>query len=148
MSVDSIVTNLTLRMKRFDHCLYLDNFYTTLTNVKSAVADGIFVTGTCRINRKGLPKNLILSVQSKLMKGQMILINDGVINIILLQERKLVILLSTSNSVRENEYNDTGSSIITDETNYRILEKIKTPKFIDDYNQNMRLLTFCIKRLV
>ncbi|KAF7692984.1 PiggyBac transposable element-derived protein 4 [Cucumispora dikerogammari] len=76
------------------------------------------------------------------MKGQMILINDGVINIILLQDRKFVILLSTSNSVRENEYKDTGSSIITDDINYKILEKIKTPKFIDDYNQNMGGIDF------
>ncbi|KAF7685750.1 hypothetical protein CDIK_3502 [Cucumispora dikerogammari] len=134
MSVNFIVSNLTLRIKRFDHCLYLDNFYTTLTNVKSAVVDRIFVTGTWRINQKNLSKNLILSAQSKLMKSQIILINDGVINIILLQDRKFVILLSTSNSVRENKYKDTGFSIITDVNNYKVLEKIKTPKFIDDYN--------------
>ncbi|KAF7685506.1 hypothetical protein CDIK_3744 [Cucumispora dikerogammari] len=94
-------------MRNGPYKLYLDNFYTTINNVTQCAADKIFTTGTCRINTRGLLKDLIKLASKQLQKNQMILVNNGQINSILLQEKKFVIILFTVNYVAPEEYLNT-----------------------------------------
>ncbi|KAF7692246.1 PiggyBac transposable element-derived protein 4 [Cucumispora dikerogammari] len=117
--------------------LYLYNLFTTINNATQCAAGRIFTTGTCRINRRRLPKYLIKLASKQLQKNQMILVNNGQINLILLQDKKFVIILSTVNYVAPEEYVNTGKKLSVGGVSYEVLEKNTKVKFIVDYNSNM-----------
>ncbi|XP_050532911.1 piggyBac transposable element-derived protein 3-like [Daktulosphaira vitifoliae] len=52
-----VVQDLTQNIKNKYHCMYFDNFFTSLGLVEELLQDGIYGCGTVRSNRKGLPKN-------------------------------------------------------------------------------------------
>ena len=67
----------------------------------------------------------------------MILCNNGLINCILLQDKKFVILLSTAHHVIEDEYIVSGRTIVVKDSSYEIYMKKDKMNLIDDYNHNM-----------
>ncbi|KAF7699494.1 PiggyBac transposable element-derived protein 4 [Cucumispora dikerogammari] len=137
-AVDKLIKELTKPMRNEPYKLYLDNFYTTINNVTQCAAGKIFTAGACRINKRGLPKNFIKLASKQLQKNQMILVNNGQINLILLQDKKFVIILSTVKYVALEEYVNTGKKLSVGGASYEVLEKNTKVKFIDDYNLNMR----------
>lgn len=137
MPVDEIVSNLMCDYLGKSHHLYFDNFYTTVNNIKVFRENNTYVTGSSRSNRQGLPKELIKAANANLKKGEIILINNGFINGILMQDRRFVILLSSYNSVSNEEYNITSKELICEGKKYVILRKADKVGFINDYNKNM-----------
>ncbi|KAF7694653.1 PiggyBac transposable element-derived protein 4 [Cucumispora dikerogammari] len=136
-AVDKLIEKLTDPKRNGPYKLYLDNFYTTINNVTQCAAGKIFRTGTCRINRRELPKDLIKLASKQLQKNQMILVNNDQINLILLQDKKFVIILFTVNYVAPEEYVNTGKKLFVERVSYEVLENNTKVKFIDEYNSNM-----------
>lgn len=52
-----VVQDLTHNIRNKYHCVYFDNFFTSLELLEELLQDGIYGCGTVRSNRKGLPKN-------------------------------------------------------------------------------------------
>ncbi|KAF7671780.1 PiggyBac transposable element-derived protein 4 [Cucumispora dikerogammari] len=51
-----VIENLTYKYRRHNHLLYTDNFYTSPKFIMKLKEDKIFMSGTCRTNKKNLPK--------------------------------------------------------------------------------------------
>ncbi|KAF7701709.1 hypothetical protein CDIK_0587 [Cucumispora dikerogammari] len=67
LTVLEVIENLTYKYRGRDHILYTDNFYTSpkiLIKLKAALT---FMSETCRIKKKNLPKTLIIQ-SIKLLK--------------------------------------------------------------------------------
>ena len=67
----------------------------------------------------------------------MILCNNGLINCILLQDKKYVVLLSTTHHVFEEEFILSARNIVIKDNSYDIYMKKDKINLIDDYNHNM-----------
>ena len=92
--------------------LYTDNFYTCIPLAKKLIARHTDLIGTCRRNRKGLPKEV---VQKKLKKGNLIVRQDSNgIMVLKWKDKRDIIMLSTRHDAELNANSK--------------------PKVIDDYN--------------
>ncbi|KAF7684854.1 hypothetical protein CDIK_4397, partial [Cucumispora dikerogammari] len=66
-TVLEVIENLTYKYRGHNHILYTDNFYASQKIIMKLKADKIFMSEICRINKKNLPKTLIIQ-STKLLK--------------------------------------------------------------------------------
>ncbi|KAF7685654.1 hypothetical protein CDIK_3597 [Cucumispora dikerogammari] len=86
-----VIENLTYKYRRHNHLLYTNHFYTSLKIIISLKADKIFMSKICRTNKKNLPKTLIIqSTKLLLKKKQLLAFNNGDINGVLFNDRKMM----------------------------------------------------------
>ena len=136
-TVESILNELLSICKGVYHHLYIDNFCTTISGIDSCMKKNMDVTGTCRVNRKDLPKDLIKAAKKILKKGEMIISNNSSINCISLHDKKFLVLLSTRFRVTENEFTRTKKTVKIDNETFNVLLRKEKIHLISSYNNNM-----------
>ena len=83
------------------HCLYMDNFYTSLDLVSDLLKKGTFSTGTWRSNRKNFPDELKVDKKSKaniLEMGSFRFVTSNDLTAVLWKDRRDVHVLSSMHS--------------------------------------------------
>lgn len=104
-----------------NHRLYVDNYYTSIPLCDKMLKKDIYVTGTVRANRRGLPAKI--NSKQKL-KGDLLAQRTGQLLAISWMDRKQVRMLSTSSTV-----------VPVEVTKHKQTRKI--PKLVLDYNKGM-----------
>ncbi|KAF7692190.1 hypothetical protein CDIK_2469 [Cucumispora dikerogammari] len=66
-TVLELIENLTYKYRGHNQLLYTDNFYTSPEIIMKLKADKVFMSGTCRTNKKNLSKTLFIQ-STKLLK--------------------------------------------------------------------------------
>ena len=93
---ESIVWYLMLPLFDIGHCLYVDNFYTSLPLFRALYARNTVACGTIRSNRKGFPKSLI---QKKLtVVGESSALRADELVALKFHDRKDVYMLTTAHN--------------------------------------------------
>ena len=104
-----------------NHRLFVDNYYTSIPLCDKMLDKDIYVTGTVRVNRKGLPAQV--KTKQK-VKGDLIAVRSGQLLSISWMDRKQVRMLSTSSTAAPVEV-----------TRHKQTRKI--PKIVVHYNKGM-----------
>ena len=104
-----------------NHRLYVDNYYTSIPLCEKMLEKKIYVTGTVRANRKGLPPSIH---KKQTVKNALVAVRSEQLLSISWMDRKQVRMLSTSSTVVPVE--------IT-----RHNETRKIPQIVADYNKGM-----------
>ncbi|CAG4938111.1 unnamed protein product [Parnassius apollo] len=110
----SVVMNLCQDLLNKGHCLYRDNWYTSVSLARELMKNETYLIGTLRKNRKHFPKVI---VSTKLKKGEFIAKeSDDGITVLRWKDKRDVLVLSTKHSTRflpinkHNKTNLTGYS--------------------------------------
>ncbi|KAF7685323.1 hypothetical protein CDIK_3928 [Cucumispora dikerogammari] len=103
-TVLEVIENLTYKYRKHNHLLYTNNFYTFLKIIMKLKADKIFMSGTCKTNKKNLPKTLIIQSTKLLKKKQLLAFNNEDINEVLFNDRRMVLFLSYSHSIDNADF--------------------------------------------
>lgn len=104
------------------HSLFVDNFYTSILLLEFMFKKGIAVTGTLRLNRVGVPKEL---VKEKLKPGESIHFRKGNFVMLRWKNKRDIFMLSSRHNVDFEEVTD------------RFGRNKMKPKMIIEYNDNM-----------
>ena len=94
-----VISNLCSRYLNKNHCIYFDRFFTGVDILEYLFRNGTYACGTCRSNRKGLPKRL---KNIKMRRGETKVFHKYGSNLMLtlFKDRKLVHMLSTNEQNR------------------------------------------------
>lgn len=93
-----VVMNLCQDLLNKGHCLYTDNWYTSVDLARELLKNETHLIGTLRKNRKHFPK---VVVSTKLRKGQFIAReSDDGITVLRWKDKRDVLVLSTKHSTR------------------------------------------------
>ena len=111
-----VISELSSRYFNKFHCVFFDRFFTGVDILEHLLFNGTYGCGTCRSNRRGLPKRL---KNVKLRRGETKVFKkfDSNLMLTLFKDRKLVHMLSTN---CQNAILPTGK-----------------PEVIEDFNKNM-----------
>ena len=107
------------------HHVFMDNYYTSPRLFVNLAAVGISATGTCRVNRKGLPAKL---KETKLAKGKICVMHNKSLLACKYSDRKIVYLLSTA---------ETAVITPTGKKNRATGELLKKPSIVIQYDKYM-----------
>ena len=90
-----VISNLSAAYFHKYHCVYFDRFFTGVDILEHLLRNGTYGCGTCKSNRKGLPKTL---KNVKLRRGESKVYQKTGSNLMLtlFKDRKLVHMLSTN----------------------------------------------------
>ena len=111
-----VISSLSMQYLHKKHSIYFDRFFTSVDVLEYLLRNGTYGCGTCRSNRKGLPKRL---KNLKMRRGEIKCFQKYDTNLLLtlFKDKKLVHMLSTN-------------------TSHSILQSGK-PAVVDDFNKNM-----------
>ena len=126
-----VVMDLMELYQQRNHCLNIDNFYTSPQLLLDLLDKGIYCTGTARTNRKGFPASLIQSTQSMNPGTYRFATTSGKkLTAVWWKDRRDVYVMSTlhSNSVELILKRPKGS---------QQKQPMPCPTMIVDYNNNM-----------
>ena len=93
----NVVTRLTRDLVGQFYHVFMDNFFSSITLYRQLLADDIYATDTLRSNRKLFPTDLIPAVKRGLpSRGDIEFRQDGNLAVIVWQDTKVVVVLSTA----------------------------------------------------
>ena len=94
-----IVTTVGRRYLGKNHQLFFDNFFTSPVLVKELLQRKTYACGTCRVNRKGWPKDLVFSQKTKksqrMKPGDVQIRQDGPVVETAWQDKHTITVLSS-----------------------------------------------------
>ncbi|KAF7697612.1 PiggyBac transposable element-derived protein 4 [Cucumispora dikerogammari] len=105
--ISETVNYLTDSYRHHNIHLFMDNFYSSLLLFEDLLGKGFFATGTFRKSLIGLPDEIKQLNERKIIKNKMMLFSKAHRNTVILNVRKLVILISTEEKVYESEVSET-----------------------------------------
>jgi len=124
-ATETIVWYLTMPLFDAGHCLYVDNFYTSLPLFRALYARRTLACGTIRSNRKGYPKSLI---QHKLsVVGQSTALRAKELLALKFRDKKEVYMLTTAHN----------SACTTVTVHRKDMQTMDKPDCILNYNRKM-----------
>ena len=128
---ENVVKRLTRAITGKYHCVYMDNFFTSVPLFFHLLQENIYACGTLRSNRRYLPDDL-RKVMTKGVgeRGEYVYRQDGNLVVTVWQDTKPVSMLSTNwdptDTVKVNRKRKDGSRI-----------EVNCPNVVDTYNKFM-----------
>ena len=103
-----VVHNLTRPLVGKNHHVFVDNFFSSIPLAENLLQDKIYVCGTVRANRQGIPRELAPKTQGVkgLRQGESLFLRKGNVVVTVWKDKKPVYFLSTqSNPVGDDRVN-------------------------------------------
>ena len=103
-----VMHNLTRRFVGKNHHVFVDNFFSSISLAENLLCDQIYLCGTVRSNRQGIPRDIALTTQQvkRLRQGESVFRRKGNLVVTVWKDKKPVHFLSTqSNPVGDNRVN-------------------------------------------
>ncbi|GFO43813.1 PiggyBac transposase uribo2 [Plakobranchus ocellatus] len=122
----NVVRKLSQEFHGKGHCVYMDNFFSSIPLFEELKTKGTLACGILRSNRKGIPYNIR---SKKLKKGESDFRRKGDLMCMKYHDKNEVYLLSTAHSSR---------NINTGKINRRTQEPIVKPEVVAAYNNYMK----------
>lgn len=115
--------------------IYMDNFYTSVDLLQELSGRCLKGCGTIRSNRKGLPKDQMLTKKAALGKHLYRVAQRDDLTFVVWQDTKLVMVLS-------NHHDPTATGIVRRRTGQPQQEEVKVPASLADYQTHMKGLFY------
>ncbi|XP_064399005.1 piggyBac transposable element-derived protein 4-like [Halichondria panicea] len=129
---EHVVKKLTSELKRKNHHVYFDNFFTNVKLLEDLLEDGIYGCGTARRDRKGFPPALKKAALKNSLKqrGTSKTVQKGPVTATAWKDNRIVNVLSTT-----TQPTAIGSVLRRQKDGVRI--NVPCPEAIMSYNQHM-----------
>ena len=100
-----VVHNLTRTLVGKNHHVFVDNFFNSVNLAEDLLQDKIYICGTVRSNRQGIPRELGPSTQrvKQLRQGESLFLRKGHLVATVWKDKKAVYFLSTQSNPVGNE---------------------------------------------
>ncbi len=116
--------------------IYMDNFYTGVELFEEMKAHGLNACGTVRANRKGLPKNDMLTKRASLGRHDFRVAQKGELTFCIWQDTKTVMVLS-------NHHDPTKTGTVNRRKEGAGQTEVVVPASLADYQKHMKGLFLC-----
>ena len=123
-----VIKDLSRHLVGKNHVIYMDNFFSNPALFESLLAEGIYCSGTVRINRRGMPE-AIKGVKLK-EKGDTFTVQKGNLVATAWKDKKVVTYLSTN-------CDPTESRVVQRRKKDGTLQNVSAPIVSDLYNKFM-----------
>ncbi|KAF7693696.1 PiggyBac transposable element-derived protein 4 [Cucumispora dikerogammari] len=140
--ISETVNYLTDCYRHHNIHLFMDKFYSSPPLFEDLLGKKFFATGTCRKNRISLPDEIKELNKQKIPKNKMILFLKSHMNAVILNDRKLVTLISTKEKIYEGEVCETEEKVNIKGRKLKLFNIPKKMIFINNYN-NMNGVDIC-----
>ena len=111
---ERVVLDLMAPFLNKGHCLFMDNYYSSVKLYETLLAQGTTACGTLRLNRKGLPDDI---KTTKLKKGEHMFRRKEDLLVLKWHDKKVVTFMSTAHSASFHE-NTKGKSVPVVKSSY------------------------------
>jgi hypothetical protein len=127
-----VVQDLMKDLEGKHHHVYFDSYFTSVAFMKALQDKGIYVCGTVKRERVGMPKDFV-SVRHMTRGESDARSTDSGVTATLWKDRKVILFLS-------NFHDPTDVSSVTRKTKDGTSENISCPQIVKEYNANMGLV--------
>ena len=127
-----VVHNLTRTLVGKNHHVFVDNFFNSVNLAKDLLQDKIYICGTVRSNRQGIPRELGPSTQrvKQLRQGESLFLRKGNLVATVWKDKKPVYFLSTQS-------NPVGNETVSRRQRDGTVIEVPSAPVVKSYNNNM-----------
>ena len=127
-----VVRNLTRPLVGKNHHVFVDNFFNSLTLAEDLLWDQIYICGTVRGNRQGIPQQIAPSTQrvKRLCQGESLFLRKGTLSSLYGRTRSQFIFLSSQSDLVGND------TVGRRQRNGTVIQVPRAP-VVKTYNNNM-----------
>ena len=127
-----VVHNLTRRFVGKNHHVFVDNFFSSISLAENLLRDQIYLCGTVRSNRQGIPRDIALTTQQvkRLRQGESVFRRKGNLVVTVWKDKKPVYFLSTQS-------NPVGDDRVNRRQRDGTIVEVPSVPVVKSYNNNM-----------